>query len=312
MPAGLLTGVAGKFGERWVAELLSPAFAFWAGGLVAWAEPDHWDDLDRWLRTAPVTVAVAAAAGSLLLVVVSGRVVQRLTLPVLRLLEGYWPAWLGPLRRALVRARGWRLRRWERRWQALAAAVEAGEADAQAAYTALDARLRRVPALPERRMPTGLGDILRAAESWPTDKYGLDAPKCWPRLWLVLPETTRKPLEDARASLDEGAAAWLWGLLFLVWTPWAWWAAVVGVAVPVGAYLWIVACARTYGDLVESAFDVHRAALYQAVGYQAPDDPALELEAGRALSAYLWHGTGPPAGLLRPLPVGDRPSVSPE
>jgi len=310
VPAGLWTGLAGKVGEQWAAAVLTPAFAFWAGGLAAWAVPDRWHRLDQWLHAAPLTVAVAAAVGALILVVVSGTVVERLPLPLLRLLEGYWPRWLGPLRRALVRARGRRMRRSEERWQALAAAADEGDTDARAAFVALDAHLRRVPALAGNRMPTRLGDVLRAAETWPADKYGLDAPKCWPRLWLVLPETARKELSDARSSLDQGAAAWLWGLLFAVWIPWAWWAVIVAIFVPAGAYLWMLSAARGYGDLIESAFDVHRAALYEAVGYRAPSDPALEVEAGRALTAYLWHGTPPPTGLLRPT-GGDSPGTPP-
>jgi hypothetical protein len=311
MPASLWTGLASKVGEQWAAALLTPAFAFWAGGLAAWAVPDRWHDLDRWLHTAPLTVAVAAAVSALILVVVSGAIVQRLTLPLLRLLEGYWPPWLGPLRRALVHVRGRRLNRGEQRWQALAAAADQGDPNARAAFVALDAQLRRVPTLAGNRMPTRLGNILRAAETWPADKYGLDAPKCWPRLWLVLPETARKELSGARSSLDQGAAAWLWGLLFAVWIPWAWWAVIVAVAVPAGAYLWMLAAASAYGDLIESAFDVHRAALYEAVGYRAPSDPALEVRAGNALTAYLWDGTPPPPGVLRPVAESDLPASAP-
>jgi hypothetical protein len=310
VPASLWTGFARKIGEQWAAALLTPAFAFWAGGLVAWAAPDRWHVLDRWLHAAPLTVVIAAAVGALILVVISGAIVQRLTLPLLRLLEGYWPPWLGPLRRALVQVRGRRLSRSEQRWQALAAAADRGDPDARGAFVALDAQLRRVPARANDRMPTRLGDVLRAAETWPTDKYGLDAPKCWPRIWLVLPETARRELSDARSSLDQGAATWLWGLLFAVWIPWGWWAAIVAVAVPAGAYLWMLAAASVYGDLIESAFDVHRAALYEAVGYRPPSDPALELEAGRALTAYLWHGTPPPPGVLRPVTDDPLPAAT--
>jgi hypothetical protein len=198
-----------------------------------------------------------------------------------------------------------RLETSEQRFQALGAAAERGDGEAEVAFAALDARLRRVPALPERRMPTRLGNILRAAETWPMDKYGIDAPKCWPRLWLVLPDTARKELADARSSLDQGAAIWLWGAAFIVWTPWAWWAALVAVTVPAGAYLWMLAAACVYGDLVESVFDVYRTALYEAAGYRMPSDHMLEYQAGRALTAYLWHGTPPPSWLLRPVASDD-------
>ena len=73
------------------------------------------------------------------------------------------------------------------------------------------------------------------------------------------------------------------------------------MAVPAGAYLWMLAAACAYGDLIESVFDVHRAALYEAAGYRIPSDHTLEPEAGRALTAYLWHGTPPSPELLRPV-----------
>jgi hypothetical protein len=85
-------------------------------------------------------------------------------------------------------------------------------------------------------MPTRLGDILRAAEARPTNKYGLDTIVCWYALWLLLPAETETELVQARAALDKAAGTWLWGALFLVWTPWTWWAVPIAVVVPALAY----------------------------------------------------------------------------
>ena len=247
---------------------------------------------------------------TLVLVAVSGAVARRLALPVLRLLEGYWPRWLAPVSQALIGVRTERRKRDERRYQRLAAAADHDEPGAWLAVAAVDARLRQSPERDEDRMPTGLGDILRAAETWPSAKYGLDAPKCWPRLWLVLPETARTELSAARSSLDQGAVTWLLGAAFIVWTPWTWWAVLVAVTVPVGAYWWMLSAARSYGELIESTFDVHRSALYRAAGFRPPEVTKSEIAAGQALTAYLWLGKPVGDGLLRPLDDEPAPATA--
>lgn len=302
------SGFTGKLGEQWVAALLTPAFAFWAGGLIAWGVRDGWHRAERWSHE-PASVTIATLVAALILVAVSSAVARRLALPVLRLLEGYWPRWLAPVSRALVRRRTRRRDRDERSYQRLAAAADHEEPGAWLAVAAIDARLRQSPERAVDRMPTRLGDTLRAAETWPGDKYGLDAPKCWPRLWLVLPETARTELSAARSSLDQGAVTWLFGAAFVVWTPWAWWAVLVAVAVPAGAYLWMLSAARSYGELIESTFDVHRSALYRAAGFWPPEVTKSEIAAGRALTAYFWLGKPVGDGLLRPL--GEEPASAP-
>jgi hypothetical protein len=92
-------------------------------------------------------------------------------------------------------------------------------ADQLASYARLERRRRRYPAAVGYLLPTPIGNILRAAERRPADKYGLDTIIVWPHLWLLLPETTRRELRTARTSLDTAVAAATWGLLFCVFTP---------------------------------------------------------------------------------------------
>jgi hypothetical protein len=89
--------------ENWVARVLTPAFAFWAGGLVA----INWDDVREavgsqgWdairqpaaeLGSLPVVAQAALVLGLLAGLALSALVAERATVPLLRLLEGYWPA----------------------------------------------------------------------------------------------------------------------------------------------------------------------------------------------------------------------------
>jgi hypothetical protein len=291
-------GLGSRLAERWAAVGLSPPFAFWAGGLLAWVwghgRGQAWGELERWGTGRSVPVQAAVVVGALVAVFASGAMVKQLTFPVLRVLEGYWPRWLGRARTALLRLRTSRQRHDNERFQRLADKVEAGTAapDERLAFVVLDSKLRAVPTRHEDLMPTRLGNILRAAESWPGDKYGLDAVKCWPRLWLVLPEATRKELIEARAALDSAASAVLWGALFVIWAAWAWWALPVGLAVALTAYFSpLLASAQTYGTLLESAYDLHRPLLYTALRWPPPRDPAQEREMGRALTEYLWRGS---------------------
>jgi hypothetical protein len=114
---------ASKLGESWIEATLTPAFAFWAGGLGAWLWANRslgglhrleaWfmglDDMTRWVLL----------VGALLLVFASAVLVQRLTFGVLRVLEGYWPRALNGIRRRLTAARDDRLGRLERKIQEL-------------------------------------------------------------------------------------------------------------------------------------------------------------------------------------------------
>jgi hypothetical protein len=145
-------------------------------------------------------------------------------------------------------------------------------------------------------MPTELGNILRAAETRPTDKYGLDVIVCWPRLWLVLPESATAELAAARSDLDSAIRTGLWGGLYLVWAIWVWWAMPIAVLVIFLAYQSAVGAAATYGKLVESAFDMYRMTLFEKAGW-SPPQPATEIADGEALTKYFWRrpSKSPPA-----------------
>ncbi|WP_246327717.1 hypothetical protein [Candidatus Competibacter phosphatis] len=104
---------------------------------------------------------------------------------------------------------------------------------------------------------------------------------------------SKKDLQEARADLNTAARTWLWGLLFMVWTPWAWWAAPIGIGVALFAYYsWALNAAKNYGELIEATFDVYRHLLYESLRRELPDPgkPSDERERGRKLIEYLWRG----------------------
>jgi hypothetical protein len=293
MPTKFLEGLTGKLAEQWVASLLTPAFAFWLGGLFAWVQKFGWSELQQQFAKLTDPLQVAALIGILLIITASAFAIQRFDLVVLRFFEGYWYPWFNPVRRWLIKQQRKRVDRLNERWQPLQHKKEKNNLTPQEReeLNAIDYQLRQFPDQVDRLMPTQLGNILRAAESKPNDKYGLDAVICWSRLWLVLPDGVKKELQEARADLNTAARIWLWGILFLVWSVWAWWAIPVGAIVAWFAYGWMLESAKTYGDLLESAFDLYRLELYKSLHFSLPQSPKEEREVGKQLTEYLWRGT---------------------
>ena len=171
--------------------------------------------------------------------------------------------------------------------------------------------LHRSPPRDDLGMPTKLGDILRAAEYRPYSKYGLDAVICWYALWLLLPADVKTELVQARTALDNAARGWLWGALFLVWTPWTWWAIPVGVLIPaLTYYVGILGAATLFGELMVTAYDLHRFKLYDSLRLPRPTSPALEREQdGPRVTNLLWGGLDEP-GLNYVDPPADGASTS--
>lgn len=290
--ASLSSGLGGNVADRWAAAIVSPAFLFWGGGILAtgWLD-DLADDFKVLSGTEQAAVAVAALLG----VIVSGVVVQALSLPTLRMLEGYWPRFARPLSRAMTGLRDRRLATAASRWRSLALADRERTltADERDEYGRLDRSRRAAPARQELRMPTRLGNVLRVAELRPRERYGLDAIVCWPRLWLAMPEDARAAIAAARQAMDVRAEVWVWAVLFCAWGAFRWWAPLIGIAVAAGAYRSLTGAAAGYGDLVVASYDVYRGDLYRALGWPQPTVPAEEPALGQALTRYLERGVAP-------------------
>ncbi|WP_217208922.1 hypothetical protein [Streptomyces sp. AC550_RSS872] len=298
-----LDAVAGRLAKEWLV-VSTQALVFWAGGFAVLAWDTGRSPIDR-LRALTLGTQTLVVAAALLAVVLSGVAVRRLTPAALTFLEGY--GWPGQLRRygtTRQEARRHRLReRWERLRAALEDAAEPVAPDTYDAFVRTDAALRRIPGAPERQLPTWVGNTLRTAELRPYQKYGLDAVKCWPHLWLVLPAEVRDQIARARAELDSAVSALIWSAGFIVWTPWAGWAAPVAAVAAAAVYRGALrAPCAALADLLEASYDLHRTALYTALRWPLPTNPAHERESGKLLTAYLWRGSDAPIPVFTPPP----------
>lgn len=288
----LMEGVGDKLADKWIASLLTPAFLFWAGGLLAWISKFGWNTLEKWFsaqqQIAQITIVIAA----FLIVSASAIVMQRFNLLAINLLEGYWPGWLRRPKRWLLQRRVQKVAKMEKRFQDLARqGIGNLSAEEYDEYATLDQQLMYTPATPDQLMPTELGNILRATELRSQDKYGLHSLICWPRLWLLLSSDVKKELTDARTLLNNGANVWLWSIMFLLWIIWAWWAIPISLIVAFLSYRWMVNAAKTYGELLDATFDLYRNDLYKLLRWPLPENPLVERQVGKQVSDYLWRGS---------------------
>ncbi|HEX6911147.1 MAG TPA: hypothetical protein VF142_12165 [Longimicrobium sp.] len=144
--------------------------------------------------------------------IVAGWIVMSLDQPIYMLFEGrrYLPAWL---QRALRSGEGRRLQRLLRTEEATYRQQQGGRDRVEGARRNAEAwvEIRRFPlnegGEPEAAMPTRLGNLIIAYETYPERRYGADAIFYWYRIWLMLDKDLREELDARQAVADSGLYA---------------------------------------------------------------------------------------------------------
>src|ERR1700761_4172715 len=268
MNFALIEKAAEKVSSKWAAEVLAPAIAFWIGGAALLVWKRGLEAPEKWLRQRPSTEQVFLAVIALIVFLLSAKLIERFGPTIARLLEGDWPTWaVYPRPIAIERQR----RKWDklrRRLQQLARKThDSLSEDEWRQLHKIQLTLHSYPSRRAAIMPTRLGNVLRAAELRPLDKYGLDTAICWPRLWLLIPDAVRSDVGESRAEMDVAIRSFVWSTFFCVWafvTPWAFAISAAGVFL---TYHDLRHTTETYGTLLESTFDVHRPLLYRSLGW---------------------------------------------
>jgi hypothetical protein len=240
------------------------------------------------LAALEATVTRAGAVGTAALavgIVALSIISQPFELPLIRLLEGYWPAW--PF---VLRAAAWGAWLHERRRQRLLFALNVPAPGREAEKRAAERALERYPEPHIPLLPTALGNQLRAAETSAGLAYRIRAVRAWPRLYLVLPDHTRIQVDELRNQLDAAVrlsvlmalGAAITGALLLQH---GWWLMLpVGLGALAGiAYRASVSAAAVYGEAVKAAFDVHHLLLLEQFGAKRPADTDEERNRNREL-----------------------------
>jgi hypothetical protein len=280
--------VTGLLDRRFVLGLLLPTLAFWAGVSALAATAYGWSRTNSWWQdlgtSRHVALTLAAIAGLLFMAIVLGTQV----VPITRVLEGYWSqSWTDR-----TAGRFGRYREGKRR---------ARLQKDMSAMRQLREYLAFAPSEAGPVMPTRLGNVLRAAEFYPGDdeRWGLDAVFWWPRLYLILPDSARTQVDEARASMDQlivlsvlsavfAAVATGFGIVGL--NPAVWVLCAVGGLIAARlAYLAAVASAAAFGDLVRSCFDLFRTDLLTHLGWPTPENLPDERALWSALGQQLYR-----------------------
>lgn len=286
--------IGSNVAERWLDYIFGPAFLFWAGGFGLYVWKTGWQTVVNNAQALDPFQQGALLVMTIILLVFSSVLMQAIRFSILRALEGYWPWPINFLGLGIVALQK---PYFQKKYAALRrlASEDPKDLDSvqQEKLIQLDTWAHLHPAKSKDLLPTSLGNILRARELAPERKYGLDAIVCWPRLWPLLPENVRLDLTNSRSSLDRLAELWFWGLLFCYWAFLTPWAVLIGLLWMLMTYAMARQSAIAYGDLLESAFDLYRFLLYDAMGWSRPKNTQDEKALGAQVTEYLWRGTLP-------------------
>jgi hypothetical protein len=261
---------------------------------VAFAPPGHGVivAINSQARQVGLTGLALLIMVSIVLAVVS----QPFQIGVVRLLEGYWGAsafgnWAREFGVELQRRRRHVL---QLRRHHLETANRAAAAD----Y--VNQRLKRYPTS-GNYLPTVLGNTLRAGEESAGERYHLVTTVSWPRLYYQLPEALHRDVADLHQQIDGGArlalalgTAGVTGMPVLVSHGWwnAVWISLLALAVI--AYRGAVSAAVILRPVLESAYDLHRFDMLEALHVKPPANPAEEAVTNRKLSKFWATGKGSP------------------
>lgn len=216
----------------------------------------------------PGPTQVLAVVGFIALIWVVATVIQSQIRSITQVYEGYWGGWLLPLKN--YGEEGHRQRLSELRLNDRAVEL----------YV-------RYPGSRNQVRATRLGNILRASEMYPHDRYGADAALVWPRLYPLLPDAVVTGIGQSREALEfllllsslTAAFGVLSGIYLLVVAAPFWlfllcfWG---GLAVAILAYRSSLGAALLYAEVLRSAFDLYRLDVLSSMRLPTPQNAAAE------------------------------------
>jgi hypothetical protein len=261
-----------------------------------------WSALDPLLQ---VILPLAALIG----VTVLAYILQASTAPLIRLYEGYWPAWLSGLTRHSI------AEQMARRAALLKALESRAKDDPEAALRGLHqaGAYRQLylnyPRKEDWVRATRLGNTLTAAEEYAYQVYRLDTILWWPRLSPLLPEPLRNQIDAALTPMIALVnLSFLLTLLSLLGGPALVLADLSGTSQPWWLFLLVFAgglllarlCyeaavtqAADYGGLLRVAFDLHRHEILEAMHIERPDNLREERRLWDALNQWVYRYVPP-------------------
>ena len=295
--------LATKLAEQWVTLLVLPAALFvlatWAGAHLAQAHALDWSLLQRDLAATVARLTRQSGATQAVLVITVLLVSAGVGLAVQALAGVTRIVWLGQWPRPFERLGRWRVKHRVERWRQrieqrraleLAHPSSSRTDDQQRQIDVAAAHVNRF-SWAEPGRPTWMGDRGHSVERIVLDRYGLDLPFAWPRLWLVLPETPRAEITAANAAFAAAVATGTWALPYLLLGTVWWPAAVAGVALGVTGWARGRSAITELAALTEATLDLHGRTLAVAIGVADKDTAGpLQITEGRQISTVVRKG----------------------
>jgi hypothetical protein len=286
---------------KWIDRLLSPAFGFWAFGLTIFLMSDRDHSVDSitqrlFNKDAAELTGIEEAVllfGAVALITMSAAAIDGLGFGILRACEGYWGSALERVGSAVSGWQAKKAKKIDEQWNELAQRFASLTPRETTRYARLDKKRDLYPQDRSQVMPTLLGNVIKSAEVYSKERYGLPAVLIWPRLWLVLPESTRSELSRAQEALGDSVKRIAWIVLLLVWAPM--WLLLVPFTLAAAwiAYRRSVAIASEFGHLLRATYDVYHRDLFKALAWPLhPDGPTPD-RTGSQLTLFLKRGKLP-------------------
>jgi hypothetical protein len=276
---------AGIVTARTMLVAVVPTGTFWLAAFALIATQLGWSLVRGWFDHLDVVHRIIVAAAAAAVVALCAAMLSAVERKVVTLYEGYWNL------------------RWLRRLKAVAE-------ERQKERRKKDTSANRHRLFPDESsvMPTALGNILRASEAYPNGdkRYRLNGVLWWPRFFLVIPESMRRDLSSARASMTLRLHMSVLSTLFVAFTAlsaaafvitrtpasWLLWsiAALAAAAMARLVYLQALGPALIYADLIRSTFDLYRGDVLNRMGYALPETLEKERVLWLALTKLLSRG----------------------
>jgi hypothetical protein len=147
---------------------------------------------------------------------------------------------------------------------------------------------------------TKLGNVIQAYNEYSFKRYRIEAEVFWPRLQFVINENYKSLISDHKIKLDFSITCTSLGTAFLlfclcgplIYSSLVFWATIFILTslVIVFGYQMSVSSAESLGQVVRSAYDLHRLELLKSLKLEFPDNTIAERRLWESYSQFVLYG----------------------
>lgn len=220
----------------------------------------------------------------IVLISVSGELINRLTPLAFKMLCGRWPGIILKQLSVSIKKKNEKITKaFEKKYEMLYGKKSLNLAERNELMKLED----EVNFMPYEGI-TYFGNIIHHITLRQKKWYGLDVAVCWPRLWLLLPEHVKKDISMNKSSIDQKIGTIVCYVLLMFWGVFIPWLTPLLVVISIVTYRFLINDLKQHYYLVCSCFDLYRFLLYDAI--KLPANSEQEEAKGRNVTSYLHRG----------------------